>query len=545
MILKYQKNIISALLTLTILASFNIYFYPTKVGAVAGIADVTTVNVNSVSDPVTVASSKANVTTAVSQKASFGQTLLEWSKKMLGIVLKRAILDRIVDQTVAWIQNDFQGKPPFMENPEAFKKQVVDNAVGAAIQSIAPGLCSPFSVQLQIGLVGPAKLSQQFSCTLSDVTANIDNFTEEFSKKGGKRWLQYAAIWEPQNNIWGATFMAQDLKDKTAAQVVKEQDLSQTINLGFTATEACTPVAINKTVSCQEGTPNCTCQYVTNPPTCTKVVSTKCTQGMEGCQCKIKTPGNFIASEVFGIASSGTEKSAILSADDVATYVGTLMDAIISHYTQLGMKGLMGVLYPEAGDKKSEWDVTVRKAFSSLDAMTYSNTKKMYLDEIDSVLAVKNSSLTSVNALIDKENELNKLAVISVCTLPGAAEAQPFVSSILTGAESSLNYLNDLKDSIENNIADMNSVKIEMQNSVYPENPSDSSGQAEQYASLSLLAGYQDLKDRKILDIDAANKESESIARNGEIINLNVTTNLTKYGALADSCIASILANPQ
>lgn len=539
---KYKKNILSAFLSLTLIASFNVYFYPTKVGAVLGVGDITTVNVNSVTDPGTVAASKANITTAVSQKASFGQTLLEWSKKMLGIVLKRAILDRIVDQTVAWIQNDFQGKPPFMENPEAFKKQVVDNAVGAAIQSIAPGLCSPFSIQLQVGLIGPAKLSKEFSCTLNDVVSNIDNFTEEFSKKGGKRWLQYAAIWEPQNNIWGATIMAQDLKDKTAAQIVKEQDLSQTINLGFTATETCTPIAINKTVSCQEGTPNCTCQYVTNPPTCTKVVSTKCTQGIEGCQCKIKTPGNFIASEVFGIASSGTEKNAILSADDVATYVGTLMDAIISHYTQLGMKGLMGVLYPEATDQKNEWDVAVRKAFSTLDAMTFNNTKTMYLDEIDSVLTVKNASLTEVNALIDRENELNKLATITVCPLADQTQ-KALVANIVAGVESTLNYLEDLKDTIENNIDDMNSVKAEMQSTVYPASPLDSNGQAEQYASLSLLAGYQDLKDRKILDIDAANRESESIARSGETIRLNVTTSLERYTTLADSCLALLVSS--
>ena len=61
----------------------------------------------------------------------------------------------------------------------------------------------------------------------------------------------------------------------------------------------------------------------------------------------------------------------------------------------------------------------------------------------------------------------------------------------------------------------MNEVKIEMQNSVYPANPSDPRP-SRTICSLSLLAGYQDLKDKKILDPDAANKESDSIARSEE-----------------------------
>ena len=552
MILKYQKNIISALLALTLIAGFTCGFYPETTAAQALGTGITLTSV--ASDPITLAHYKlmsvTNTTSSVSNKLSFGQKLLEWSKKMLGIVLKRAILDRIVDQTVAWIQNDFQGTPPFLENPEAFKKQVVDNSVGAAIQSIVPGLCSPFSIRLQVGIVGPAKLSQEFSCTLSDVVANIDNFTEEFSQKGGKRWLQYATIWEPQNNLWGATFMAQDLKDKTLAQAVKAQDLSQTINMGFTPTETCTPKSIEKTTSCQEGSSaDCKCERASSLmaesiKVCTKKISTKCTAGMEGCECKIKTPGNFIASEVFKIASSDTEKSAILNADDIATYVGTLLDAIISHYTQLGAKGLMGVLYPEAGDQKNEWDSAVRNAFSSLDAMTYKNTKGMYLDEIQNVLLVKNDSLNKVNQLINQEYELDKLKIIGICPTPPADDTQKsFVASILAGVPSTLSYLNDLADSLGSDIDDMNSVKSELQNSEYPMNPTDTSGQSEQYASLSLLTGYQDLKDRKILDIDAANRESEAIGRQGEVIRLNVASALNTYGNLADSCISAIAAN--
>lgn len=522
MILKYKNNILSVFLALSLIAGFNIYFYPNKVSAQTAMVPTTDL----VQAP---------------------QTLMEWAKQMLGIVLKRAILDRIVDQTVAWIQNDFQGKPPFLQDPEAFKKQVIDNSVGAAIQSIVPGLCSPFSLQVQIGATGPARLSQPFDCTLKDVVSNINNFEEEFSKDGNKRWLRFATIWQPQNNIWGMTFMAESLKEKVTGQTAQAQNLSQTINMGFTAVETCSPPYIVKTVPCTMEQEGCSCMHTEARGNydCFRSTNIKCTQGMAGCTCKIKTPGNFIASEVFGIASSGTEKNAILSASDVATYVGTLLDAIIGHYTQLGMRGLMGVLYPEAGDQKTEWDTAVRKAFSSLDAMTYNNIKTMYLDEINGVLSVKNSSLNKVQTLIDLIGQgsdiYNKLTVISSCPIPPASTNQPALAAVtLGGLENYLTFLNDQKDNIGGNVDDMNSVKSEMQNSKYPANPTDASGQAEQYASLSLLAGYQDLKDKKILDLDAANKELDSVDRYSEEIRLVVTKANSDYDdALATNCLAT------
>ncbi|MEK7463070.1 MAG: hypothetical protein AAB621_01760, partial [Patescibacteria group bacterium] len=357
-------------------------------------------------------------------------------------------------------------------------------------------------------------------------------FDDEFKQSGKGRWIKYAAIWEPQNNIWGATIMAESLKEKTLAQAVQAENLSQTINMGFTATETCTPEFLPKNKPCKEGDPYCVGILpgeqgnTTGQVIWTRIENFKCTQGIPGCNCKIKTPGNFIASEVFGIASSKTSKDAILSADDIAGYVGTLLDAIISHYTQLGMKGLMGVLYPEAGDQKTEWDVAVRKAFSSLDAMTFNNTRTMYLDEIQTVLEVKTSSLNKVQALIDLIDQGSdidkKLTIISTCLAPATTDQKALAAATLGNFQNYLNTLNEQKEGIENNVNDMNEVKIEMQNSVYPANPSDPSGQAEQYASLSLLAGYQDLKDKKILDLDAANKESDSIARSEETLRLTV-----------------------
>ena len=521
MILKYQKNILSAFLALTLLVSFSSYFYPNQAGAAVSVPTL--------------------------DLAATPRGIMEWGKKMLGIILKRAILDRMVDQTVAWIQGDFKGKPPFLQNPEAFKKQVVDNAVGAVIQGIVPGLCSPFSLQLQIGIISPAKLSQEFACTLNSVVKNIDNFDDEFKQSGKGRWIKYAAIWEPQNNIWGATIMAESLKENTLAQAVQAENLSQTINLGFTATETCTPEFLIKTTPCQQGSsPDCVPDNLVMKETLyVKKTSIKCTSKISDCNCKIKTPGNFIASEVFGIASSGTEKNAILSADDVAGYVGTLLDAIISHYTQLGVKGLMGVLYPEAGDQKTEWDVAVRKAFSSLDAMTFNNTRTMYLDEIQTVLEVKTSSLNKVQALIDLIDQGSdidkKLTIISTCLAPATTDQKALAAATLGNFQNYLNTLNEQKEGIENNVNDMNEVKIEMQNSVYPANPSDPSGQAEQYASLSLLAGYQDLKDKKILDLDAANKESDSIARSEETLRLTVAkANGDFTDQLENDCVAAL-----
>lgn len=142
----------------------------------------------------------------------FGYTL-PWSWNDLALELATQVANKVVDSTVVWMQNGFEGNPAFVNNPGQYFGNIANGVVGTELNRIAGGnLCAPFQAQIVLALrqatIGPDYTPQ---CTLTGIGANLQDFYEGFSKGGGwDTWFKvtqsttnnpYDVYFESQNSI--------------------------------------------------------------------------------------------------------------------------------------------------------------------------------------------------------------------------------------------------------------------------------------------------------------------------------------------------------
>ena len=151
--------------------------------------------------------------------------------------IKRTLLYQLSTQIVDWIQT---GKTPqFWKQPGKFLKDTGLLAVDRFISRVAPRLCEPFrlSVQLQIPSVRREDnpFYEQVTCSLNSVVANIENFYQDF-RQGG--WIAYNEMLKPQNNYYGASLAVIDEAAQQQAAATENARLEQA--RGFVPVKQCT-----------------------------------------------------------------------------------------------------------------------------------------------------------------------------------------------------------------------------------------------------------------------------------------------------------------
>ncbi len=153
-------------------------------------------------------------------------------KPALITTLKKEILDRVVDEIIAYIQGG--GKPKFITDWNGFLAEAGQNAVGDFAQGLGAGfLCSPFGLQIRLGLLPVPRFSQQATCTLKQIVGNIQNFYNDF-RNGG--WIAYGEGWQPQNNYFGALLMT-NLEAERRRGIAESASFTESIAYGgFTGT---------------------------------------------------------------------------------------------------------------------------------------------------------------------------------------------------------------------------------------------------------------------------------------------------------------------
>ena len=83
----------------------------------------------------------------------FGFTVpgITWDSILIAIV--KAAISAIVNSTVTWINNGFDGNPAFVTNPGQYFTNVADTVAGEFIVgSDLSFLCSPFQTKIRIAL---------------------------------------------------------------------------------------------------------------------------------------------------------------------------------------------------------------------------------------------------------------------------------------------------------------------------------------------------------------------------------------------------------
>lgn len=157
---------------------------------------------------------------------------ISWDQ--VGFCLVNSIIHYIGQSTVQWINTGFQGNPAFVQDPGQFFTDIADIQAGAFLNEITDGLaCTPFQELIRINLASTYNAQngpfiQQ--CSFSAISGNLEQFMsgETF---GWQDFISYTQV--PQNNPFGATYMAQVQLDNRIARALGTQNQLLAWGRGF------------------------------------------------------------------------------------------------------------------------------------------------------------------------------------------------------------------------------------------------------------------------------------------------------------------------
>jgi hypothetical protein len=159
----------------------------------------------------------------------FGVTVPGINLDSIAIAIVKEALEQIVDSTVDWINNGFNGNPSYVSNPGQYFANVADQVSGAFINSNDLNfLCSPFEnlvrANLAVNLQGRRATQETYQCTYSGVKGNVEDFARSFSNGGWEGW--FSMTQNDSNNVFGATLRAQiELDQQVAAAIGVEKNI--------------------------------------------------------------------------------------------------------------------------------------------------------------------------------------------------------------------------------------------------------------------------------------------------------------------------------
>ena len=144
----------------------------------------------------------------------------------IAVILSKTLIKQLTSSVVSWVNSGFNGNPSFIQNPDKFLQDIGDEAASGFIEDVAPFLCEPFRLNIQLALRAnyQSTIRNRVSCTLTDVIGNTEDFLNgSFNAGGGwDKWLEITQ--NPQNNIYGSFIEAnRGLESQVSTQVNTQQ----------------------------------------------------------------------------------------------------------------------------------------------------------------------------------------------------------------------------------------------------------------------------------------------------------------------------------
>lgn len=180
-----------------------------------------------------------------------------------GFCLGNAIIRYIGDATVQWIRGGFDGNPVYVDNPEAFFKNLADVEAGAFVTNVANGvgvnICAPFKTQVVLNTLqrySRGGYGNQASCSLSQIKNNYDQFVGgDWNSGGFPGWLE---LIQHQNNPYGATYLTRMELAKQIGKQTQIQEKKLERNSGYQTITVCDKKRADGSfdpASCKDQTP--------------------------------------------------------------------------------------------------------------------------------------------------------------------------------------------------------------------------------------------------------------------------------------------------
>src|SRR3989344_4179377 len=250
----------------------------------------------------------------------------------IAMALAQKMIDRMVQSTIDWAQNGFDGNPAYAVNPEQFFLDIGDSVAGDFIAgSDLNFLCSPFQTQIRLALrTAYLTPDNKFQCTITDIVGNLENFYESFSEGGWDAW--FSMTQNSANNPYGAYIDAKIELDNRLAEKLGLEDKKLDWGSGFLSfPDKSGPCAVWKD------------SVTINTPTDDSVEAAADSVDIQRGEClvyaKTSTPGSVISAQLNNALPAGLNK--LITAQHVDQLISAFATGLLQRYV-FGEKGLFG-----------------------------------------------------------------------------------------------------------------------------------------------------------------------------------------------------------
>lgn len=142
-----------------------------------------------------------------------------WDAVAFGIA--KMFINRLTINLVEWIRKGYDGQPTFLTNPEAFFRDVGNQATGVFINEMGLNevMCEPWRFGAVLGLTFQKPYLIKAKCTLLDAQTNFQKMSTNFMAAGWKGFFDITV--KQENNPYGAFLQA---RSELAIRVGKAEE---------------------------------------------------------------------------------------------------------------------------------------------------------------------------------------------------------------------------------------------------------------------------------------------------------------------------------
>jgi hypothetical protein len=257
---------------------------------------------------------------------NWGGFIKDYGLDSVAWAIVNLVIDRMSAGAVEWINSGFKGSPAYVTDPGAFFGNIGDQVAGQFIFT-NPNLnflCGDMSAKIKLALVNTYNRNEEgtWSCTLTGVIDNVDDFMGDFEQGGWDGFFELTQV--QQNNPLGAYLQAEGSLSRQIANKIgtQKEDLLQ--GKGLMSKKKCVRW---RALSAEESADlsDLTGQNIA-------AGSTECIEE------ETVTPGSVISDQLNKQLGMGNEKLAV--ADEFNEIIGSLLTQLISKV--LGEVGLGG-----------------------------------------------------------------------------------------------------------------------------------------------------------------------------------------------------------